>query len=751
MREGRLDKYAVRFFGRVLPVAAAVAWAVAAARAAPVTQTYAYTSRLSADANGPLDLTAELNYDTACSNAPIAVVMHQYSGSSGLFSNIRANAQRLRDLGFFAVSVAMRGREGSDGTRDSGGLEIYDIHDAVEAVKKSYPGLVDPGIVYLTGYSGGGGNVMSALTKFPDYFNAGAAFFGMSDYGYDPVDGWYFNGAGSGRQPQLRTDIGDPTLGDPDVMDRYHARASNLASVNNPYAEIHLFVNANETICPPVNSLSYRDNAVSRERYPGEFSNITVHIGQSGVYHDFNTNGIDEEDEHQYWPHNAPTASQQAAAESWFMARLLAGEIPRRALSPTGTLHVAGFVKTARFECRVGDGQEGVVRLDYALSATNLVFQAEVLSLNKQRLSRLLVDTGCFTNRAVEVYRNGAHTETFTSGGVWTTATLADGETVELREAGPAEEPPKPRLLAYYDFEAGLSDRTTNAYHGAGGGAGVALDGAVPAALAAHSREAIRLDGAGWVRLPFLNLYGRAQADGVSVSFWVRSGVTNSSWLLAEGSTSGSNPAYCFGPPNTDRFRAYVRTDANALRLNVSSAKAVFDSAWHHVVWTDRAGTGRLYIDGVPADTATFTYSPGPLTLNTTTLGALERRPSDTKYPFTGWLDDVSVWDEILSEENIAALASGASPLEVAGLLTDAAEPVRIRGVFLSGTTNLSLAFTGPTRVAAPRPWYTTNLSAGEWHPVALLSESTRASGGFHTQSFGVIPGLSSAFYKIVY
>src|SRR5690606_20148014 len=97
--------------------------------------------------------------------------------------------------------------------------------------------------VHITGYSGGGGNAMSALTKFPDYFRAGSSYFGISDYGYVDGVGWYTNGAGSGHRSQLRTDIGDPTQEDPDVVDRYHARASSLAARNNPYSEIHLFVN----------------------------------------------------------------------------------------------------------------------------------------------------------------------------------------------------------------------------------------------------------------------------------------------------------------------------------------------------------------------------------------------------------------------------------------------------------------------------------------------------------------------------
>ena len=105
--------------------------------------------------------------------------------------SISRDAMAQARRGFVSILVAMRGRDGSEGTRDSGGLEIYDIYDAVEHIKAEplFAGKLDPTNLHISGYSGGGGNVMSALTKFPDYFNLGAAFFGMSDYGYDPRTG----------------------------------------------------------------------------------------------------------------------------------------------------------------------------------------------------------------------------------------------------------------------------------------------------------------------------------------------------------------------------------------------------------------------------------------------------------------------------------------------------------------------------------------------------------------------------------
>jgi len=324
---------------RVLVVASILACAAVASFAAEVSSWYDYKSTISSDANGALDLKAMVYYNNAVSNAPIAVLMHGYSGSGtpadSNASWYAASADWLRDKGFFVVTVSMRGRQSlehlydSDGVRDSGGLEIYDIYDAVEAVKHDpqFAGRIDPTNVSISGYSGGGGNTLSALTKFPDYFRAGASFFGISDYGLDPVHGWYVDGAGS-RQAQLDIDVGDPTTGNATVLDKYMARASNLAAKNNPYSEIHLFVNGSgETICPPIQSTSYRDNAVAAESFPGEFNNITVHIGQAGTYYDFNGNGQNDPDEEQWWVHAEPDANHRASSYNWYIQRLLSGAI----------------------------------------------------------------------------------------------------------------------------------------------------------------------------------------------------------------------------------------------------------------------------------------------------------------------------------------------------------------------------------------------------------------------------------------
>ncbi len=404
-----------------------------------------------------MDLLAELNYDDAQSNAPIMVVMHGYSPATGNFTQVRNNAQRLRDDGFFVLSVAMRARDGSDGVRDSGGLEVHDIYDAVEAVKADpqFAGLIDPTNVSITGYSGGGGNTMSALTKFPDYFRVGAAFFGMSDYGYDPVDGWYNNGAAH-RTPQLDTDVGNPNTGGNPVLDRYLARASNLASKNNPTSEIHLFVNHDETICPPINSTSFRDNAVAAETFSGEFNNITVHIGGLGQYEDFNQNSINDANELQDWPHTTPNANAQDSGELWFRDRLVSGAIPQPHLNSSDDLFVAGYVVTQKFDCWVGDGQNAAANLSYLLSPTLKQFTLSIASSDLTQTASLSIDITDMAGRMVDVEVNNSVVDTVSGGGVYTYPALGHNETLELVDAGPDTNPP-PTLTGF----AGVVDSTT--------------------------------------------------------------------------------------------------------------------------------------------------------------------------------------------------------------------------------------------------------------------------------------------------
>lgn len=426
------------FFGVIL-TALALQGSGQATQAASILSTITYKSSVTSDAGGLLDLKAELNYESTRSGAPIAVVMHGYSGSSGKMAEVRANAQRLRDAGFFVVSVALRGRDGSDGVRDSGGVEVYDIYDAVEHVKAAFPARVNASNISITGYSGGGGNAMSALTKFPDYFRAGSSYFGVGDYGYDSTNSFYYNGAESAHRTQLHTDVGNPAFNNATIQDRYQSRASNLASGNNPYSEIHLFVNHDEPTCPPVNVITYRDTAVAAATAPNEFDNITVHIGGTGQYVDFNNNGANEASELQSWPHGYPDANEQKAAESWYLARLLNGSIPQPVLNSQDKLVVAGFVTTKRFSLWLGDGQNSVGDLDYDLTGDEWTFELDIASKVKTIEGTLKVDTAPLAGQPLAARLNGVVVEQFVGGRAYQLNNFGNNDVLTLSVTAPGD------------------------------------------------------------------------------------------------------------------------------------------------------------------------------------------------------------------------------------------------------------------------------------------------------------------------
>ena len=319
-----------------------VIFAASQCAAALVTNSIWYASSVSEDGNGPLDLLALIAYDDTRTNAPIGVVMHGFFGVTvtGLVTN---NLRRLVDQGLFAVAPALRGRDGSDGTRDSGGLEVQDIVDAVRAVRAAYPALVDAERTYLSGYSGGGGNAMSCLVRFPDFFTLAASFFGMSDYGYDQTYGWYFNGAAADHIAIMTQDVGVATGATGDVQDAYRARASYLGRAN-VVTPAHLFYDSNESVCPPSH----------QTRFANGNTNITLHEGAPGT-----------------WPHGYLTDAQQAAAETNILPALVDGSIENPSIPTSGALYVQGWVECIDppLRCTAGNGVSGSGVLSYVLQS----------------------------------------------------------------------------------------------------------------------------------------------------------------------------------------------------------------------------------------------------------------------------------------------------------------------------------------------------------------------------------------------
>lgn len=296
--------------------------------------TYQYASTI----DGLTPLYADAIYRKDGRAKPLTAVLHGFLCRRG---SVTADCIALARKGLFCVAPDMRGHGDSAGKHDCGGIQICDIVDALSVAARQFPAEADAARVNAVGYSGGGGNVMSLATKFPEMLGAGASFFGISDY-----DAWYRTTDRTDCMPTAERALG----GTPEqVPQRYAARSSLRTVANNPHTLLHLFWDAEETGCPPI----LNQWLIDASRRLG-YTNIQPHITRPG--------------DKSRWIHGYRTAQPQLAdADEIFAPDFLAPR-PQWRLPDQGVLDVAGYVVTSRFAAWLGDGTSGLARIRYDLT-----------------------------------------------------------------------------------------------------------------------------------------------------------------------------------------------------------------------------------------------------------------------------------------------------------------------------------------------------------------------------------------------
>jgi hypothetical protein len=133
--------------------------------------------------------------------------------------------------------------------------------------------------------------------------------------------------------------------------------------------------------------------------------------------------------------------------------------------------------------------------------------------------------------------------------------------------------------------------------------------------------------------------------------------------VFSEGMSANRDPLFNLGTQNAGsdgRFDYYYRVASST--GHVYSLEEPFDDEWHHIAWVDENNVGTLYVDGV--EDTTFDYSMQPaFEADITSIGSVLRDTDCCN--FTGNIDDVAIWSFLLSEDEIAALANGLSPLDI--------------------------------------------------------------------------------------
>jgi pimeloyl-ACP methyl ester carboxylesterase len=342
----------------------------------------------SSSVDGTSPLYVDVVYDDAKSELPIIVVMHGFRGDR---SDVGEILERLAQKGLFAAAPDMRGHGESAGKRDSGGVELMDICDAVTCLRESFGNRIDPENVNIVGYSGGGGNVFSCVTKLPDLFRSANAFFGVSDYAY-------WSEHAPQYAPQLSEDIGGaPT----EVPDCYMARNSLLGVGNNPYTAMQLFHDEEEQSCPPHFNREYKRIADALG-----YDNVTLHESQVG-------DGL-------RWTHGYPKkGSDTVQAEDFFVPGILDAAYPKPVLRDKENWMVLGYLKTDRFTIWLGDGQNAVAECRYLWSDRERKFTFRLRTSDASVRGKLTISLAGMTF-PVQVMRNGTLVEEIAAGDFYT-------------------------------------------------------------------------------------------------------------------------------------------------------------------------------------------------------------------------------------------------------------------------------------------------------------------------------------------
>lgn len=289
--------------------------------------------------------------------APLLLSMHGWHGNikSGHKDNVTPPADEI----YFTVQPEMRGRGDSGAKPDANGRELQDAVDALKAARDLYPQAVAEVPPRLHGGSGGGGNVLGILGKFPDLFASAVCECGISDYAL-----WYAHDAVGEFRDEMRDAgwIG----GDPHRNPEAYLSRGGRTTARNLLTPLLLVHGTADNRVPFEQAEAYVD--ALRRNGKGDLARLQEFPGV-GVPGHFG--GMTEE---------MDKLRRKRIAEH----HLLNSLTPR--LSASGEFVVAGYLRTSRFEAEL-ETVDQVALLRYDLLSRTFTFQAPSCKQARVRLA----------------------------------------------------------------------------------------------------------------------------------------------------------------------------------------------------------------------------------------------------------------------------------------------------------------------------------------------------------------------------
>jgi hypothetical protein len=167
----------------------------------------------------------------------------------------------------------------------------------------------------------------------------------------------------------------------------------------------------------------------------------------------------------------------------------------------------------------------------------------------------------------------------------------------------------------------------------------------------------------------FGNVLAFERTSPMSFSFWAKHSVSSSWYYVLDKQVSGT-------PQGWTVFFAY--TGSLTLRLSNTYATSCIqkyttganwaDGAWHHFVVTYNGSSSAsgvvMYVDGVLWTMTTVFDNLSATIANTTSL-KIGGNTSDTPHCFPGFLDEVSVYNKVLSPQEVSWIYNGGVPRDL--------------------------------------------------------------------------------------
>lgn len=183
-----------------------------------------------------------------------------------------------------------------------------------------------------------------------------------------------------------------------------------------------------------------------------------------------------------------------------------------------------------------------------------------------------------------------------------------------------------------------------------------------PAWVDGKINKSLSLDGLTYAIIPHNPTLG--MADAISLAAWVKPTINGTQYIIKKGNRSVSPPsgfelslATASGSTGAFFFRI---NDNSTCRVDSNVTYNTYFDNWVHVAATYDKETLHIYVNGVLVDDSS-TPCTVPIEIDTTKDLAIGSQ-SDGGSRFTGWLDDVRIYNRALSLSEIQLLAGVTPP-----------------------------------------------------------------------------------------